>query len=181
MAKLSMLNPVKVYVKSYSSSSPMASNTVSWAGWTTLGWKSEKGCKLSIKTKVEDVEDVEEIPGIVYSDIVQEDLSVSLSLKQVDFATLKNVVLGNTSVTGTVSSASKMTGGGGTVSEMSLGFEGVNSLGKKCVMWIPKVRADESIDFVFKKGSTELPISFTGMCDANQPAGAYLYSYYELV
>lgn len=181
MAKLSMLSPVKVYVKSYSSSSPMASNTVNWATWTQLGWKSEKGCKWSIKTKVDDVADVEEIPGIVYSDIVEENLSVSLSLKQADFAALKNVVIGNTSTTGTVSSASKMTGGGGTVTELSLGFEGLNALGKKCVLWVPKVRPDDSIDFTFKKGSTELPVSFTGMFDANQPAGAMLYSYYEIV
>jgi len=179
--------PSKIYLKEYSSVSPVSSNSVSWSGWTDLGYQYQgpKGIIITTKTEVEELT-VEGFSAPIQRNILGESISVSVDILKTTWAKIAAYGLAGAkstpaAVVGTNPNLYQV-GGKNYLTELSLGIEGVNDLGYASVLWVPKCTINAEASLNFKKSQKDNFVNFTfdGLADTSLADGAQLYSIYEI-
>ena len=136
---------VDIYYKAYdATNNPISSdNTISWSGWTQLGYQSEDGLTDTVSTEVLEIE----IPDVnAHSDqiITLQTCEFTFSLMENDLAQAALAMPGSTYTAGTLGDKEHKLGIGGKTAEDSFyswGFVGLDRAGLSKVIFYPKAKA----------------------------------------
>lgn len=175
---------VTLYVKAYAhDNDPITGNTVSWSGWTALGFQSEDGLEMEYDPNFLDIM-VDEHNAPVRRDLIGESLVVRFTLQEATLAQLQYAIAGATyTVASTPGDDPNLLtiGDKATPAVFSFGFEGIAATGEALIGFIPRVDSVSSVGIPFLKGGVRtLPFEFSSQADPNRSTGQTLAMLYEL-
>lgn len=178
--------PVKIYVREIeeANEAPVSGSTVTWTGWTDLGYRyqSDEGTTIEVSNTNEVVRPMGFTGGIMKL-ITAEDATVSVALKKTDFAKISRYLIpGATYTEGATPTDPAITtlGGARCLEPFELGIEGYDTTGGKLVAWFPRVTASDSASLQFRKGDTEAPYSFAALCDESADEGEQIFTMWAI-
>ena len=175
---------VTLYVKAYAhDNTPITGNTVSWSGWTALGFQSDDGLEMEYEPDFLDIM-VDEHNAPVRRDLIGESLVTRFTLQESTLAQLQYAIAGATyTVAGTPGTNPNLLslGDKATPAVFSFGFEGIAANGEAIVGFIPRVDSVSSVTVPFQKGGVRVvPFEFGSQADVNRSAGQTLAMLWEL-
>lgn len=178
--------PVKIYVRDVETGNdaPVDGSTVSWTGWTDLGYRyqSSEGTSLELSNTNEVVRPMGFTGGIMKL-VTAEDATVSVAIKKTDFESIaKYLIPGGTYTAGAtpILPSTLTVGGARCLTAFELGLEGYDTTGGKVVAWFPRVTASDSATLQFRKGDTEAPYVFSALADESADEGEQIMSMWQI-
>ena len=179
-----MMGGVDMYIKTFvagqgdSGNNPITGNTVSWSGWTQLGFPIEDGLTGEYTPTFVDVRSAT-VQGILRQLPQDEAYQVTFGLNEPTLEYMQYAIAGSTytaaAVPGTNPNSLKV-GGLLTFPEYSFGFEGISPSGTARVLFVPRTNSMGPSGITHnKQGPTTIPVVLTGLFDHSRTAGQQLY------
>lgn len=161
---------------------PVSGNTVSWSGWTQLGYQGEDGLTETPSADIH-IFNIPEIGQDIDAELMHESAEVEVALQEGNAALMQYALPGATYAAGaTPGTNPNLLGiGGGSLAFYSIGFEGENRGGQTFVVFYPKVFAmGPSSRKYSRQGVTLTPFKWKALGDASRTAGHRLREMWEI-